>query len=127
MKRFDKFLTQFCQSHDHQSPEVFMSSDNGFAELKETVEGFEKEEDDMKERIDQLMVKFGKSRDSGDSDVGVWTAVGGHEKSKDESHFVDMGVKGMKIQEEFYKEPGSPSDSTDIDSEFWRSTGLVVQ
>ncbi|TXG47808.1 hypothetical protein EZV62_027102 [Acer yangbiense] len=126
-KRFDKFMTQFCQSHDHQSSEVFMSSDKGFEELKDTIEGFEKEEDDMKERIDHLMVKFGKSRDSGDSDVGVWIAVGGQEKSKDESHFMDMGVKGMKIQEEFYKEPGSPSDSTDVDSEFWRSKGLVVQ
>ncbi|KAK2642724.1 hypothetical protein Ddye_024487 [Dipteronia dyeriana] len=127
-KRFDQFMTEFCQSHNHQSPEVFVSSDKEFEELKETVEGFEKEEDDMKERIDQLMVKFGKSRDSVDSDVWVWTAVGGgQEKSKDESHFMDMGIKGTKIQEEFYKEPGSPSDSTDVDSEFWRSKGLVVQ
>ncbi|KAH7568632.1 hypothetical protein JRO89_XS06G0025100 [Xanthoceras sorbifolium] len=76
-KRFDKFLSRFCQKHDHQCLEVFMSSDKGFEELKEAIEGFKREADDMKERINHLMVKFGKSRDSGDSDVGVWTAVGG--------------------------------------------------
>ncbi|KAL5774099.1 hypothetical protein ACOSP7_011656 [Xanthoceras sorbifolium] len=128
-KRFDKFLSRFCQKHDHQCLEVFMSSDKGFEELKEAIEGFKREADDMKERINHLMVKFGKSRDSGDSDVGVWTAVGGQENGKDEALILDMGIKWMKIEEEFYdyEKPGNPGDATDVDFGFWRSEGLVVQ
>ncbi|KAL5839179.1 hypothetical protein ACOSQ4_011787 [Xanthoceras sorbifolium] len=104
----------FCESHDYyQSPEIFTSNYKGFKELKETIEVFKKEEDDAKARTDHLIVKFSKSKVSGD--VGFWTAVGGQENGKDESHLMDMWLKGVKIRDNFFKDPENRGDSTDVD------------
>ncbi|KAL5841279.1 hypothetical protein ACOSQ3_011882 [Xanthoceras sorbifolium] len=88
-------------------------NDTGFKELKETIEVFKKEEDDAKARTDHLIVKFSKSKVSGD--VGFWTAVGGQENGKDESHLMDMWLKGVKIRDNFFKDPENRGDSTDVD------------
>ncbi|KAK3206239.1 hypothetical protein Dsin_020285 [Dipteronia sinensis] len=113
-KRFYEFMTHFLLSYGYQSLEFFKSSDKGFGELKVAIEGFKKEEDDLKERINHLMVKFSKSKVSGDRDVGVWTAVGEQVKSKDESHFTDKGLKGLKIRDNYFMEADNRHDSTDI-------------
>ncbi|TXG47810.1 hypothetical protein EZV62_027104 [Acer yangbiense] len=101
-------------------PEFFTSSDKGFEELKITIEGFKKEEDDLKERINHLMVKFSNSKLSSDSDVlEGWTAVGEQEQSKDESHFIDKGgLKGLKDRDNYYKETNNRDDSTNIAEDF---------
>ncbi|KAK2642727.1 hypothetical protein Ddye_024490 [Dipteronia dyeriana] len=116
-KRFYEFMTHFCESYGYQSPEFFRSSDSGFGDLKVTIEGFKKEEDDLKERINHLMVKFSKSKVSGARDVGVWTVVGEQLKSKAESHFTDKGLKGLKIRDNYFKEADNRDDSTDIITE----------
>ena len=60
-----------------------------------------------------MMVRFSKSKVSGDRDVRVWAAVEEPVKSKDDSHFKDKGLKGLKIRDNYFKEADNRDDSGD--------------
>lgn len=93
MKRFDSFTKQFCEFYGYRSVGVITSSDDGFKELKETVEEFREEMLANQERVGVLFVKFGELKGS------EWTAVV-QDEGKDEPRFVDMSIKGIKVGED---------------------------